>query len=45
MGKEDKFYDLRSALESALAEFKEVCEADERDFEEEVNELLEDVKR
>jgi hypothetical protein len=45
MSKEDKFYDLRSALESALEDFKQVCEENGRNFNDEVEDLLIDVKK
>jgi hypothetical protein len=47
MREEDKFYDLRSAVESALERFKKVCDKDgsEHDFDEEVADIIDEIKR
>lgn len=45
MSKEDRFYDLKSALTSALIDFIKICEENERDTEDEIDDCIADAEK
>ena len=42
---EDKFYDAKSNLTSAIIDFKKICEDDGREFEDELDDVIADARR